>query len=106
VWLYDRSCGSCYLESHDSSYWLAEGEGQPLDGGGRKSTGKRLKTLPRQFPLDRLFVDAVDAEAIWCSGCNDWLPWTDEDVLCVHIHWCHEHGGWTGSGYDDPCSCK
>lgn len=104
--LYAHESGSgpkLYLEGGDSDYWLAEGETQPE--GNLPLTGSRLAEMPVQWPLNSLLDHEQSMPMIYCSACDDWLPWEDYGDLCDHVHWCEQCSWWTGPGYTDS-HCK
>lgn len=93
--LYHCSSNSLYLEHGDKPYWVSGELADVVRG------GKRLKGMPVGWSAETLF-DGHECEAIYCSICNDHLPWSDDGV-CAHIHWCEQCGWWSGEGYEDNC---
>ncbi len=77
-----------------STYWASAGV-QIKEKPSKGYPVKRLKRLPRRWPLSRIFAEAEEGETEYCSTCDDWLPTDDADRICDHIWWCDKKGWWS-----------
>lgn len=77
----------------------------------RRNRTRRLRQLPmcinQMQPgwdiLDWLEHNAINARAVYCSECDDWLPDTNDDP-CDHVWWCDKTCWW--STPSERCDCK
>ncbi len=70
---------------------------------------RRLRRLPLAFSgaggsiLGWLEQNAINADALWCALCRDWLP-DESNYPCQHIEWCDESNWWHTPS--EPCKCE